>query len=48
MAVTGASFVLTGQASAIQRLRQHLRAQGVPASRILTKAYWAHGKRGLD
>ncbi|WP_369980269.1 siderophore-interacting protein [Xanthomonas bundabergensis] len=44
----GATFVLTGKASSIQRLRHALRAQGVPASRLMTRAYWAPGKTGLD
>ncbi len=44
----GASFVLTGRAGAIQRLRQSLKRRGVPAARIVTKAYWAPGKTGLD
>ncbi len=45
---TGASFVLTGKAGTIQRLRQSLKRHAVPASRIVTKAYWAPGKTGLD
>jgi NADPH-dependent ferric siderophore reductase len=44
----GASFVLTGKASTVQRLRQNLRRDNVPAARILTKAYWAPGKQGID
>ncbi|MAM93333.1 MULTISPECIES: siderophore-interacting protein [Parvibaculum] len=44
----GASFVLTGKAGTIQRLRQDLKRRRVPAARILTKAYWAPGKQGLD
>ncbi len=47
-AASGASFVLTGRAPSIQRLRQTLKVLGVPASRIKTKAYWAPGKTGLD
>lgn len=43
-----ASFLLTGKAGTIQRLRHMLKRRGVPAARILTKAYWASGKRGLD
>jgi NADPH-dependent ferric siderophore reductase len=43
-----AHFVLTGKASTIQRLRHALRRIGVPTARILTKAYWAPGKTGLD
>lgn len=41
-------FILTGKAGSIQYLRAELRARGVPASRMATKAYWAPGKRGLD
>jgi NADPH-dependent ferric siderophore reductase len=48
LAATGASFVLTGKAGTIQRLRQELKRLAVPASRIATKAYWAPGKSGLD
>lgn len=44
----GATFVLTGKASSIQRIRQSLKALEVPRNRILTKAYWAPGKVGLD
>jgi NADPH-dependent ferric siderophore reductase len=44
----GASFVLAGKAGTVQRLRQGLKALGVPASRVITKAYWAPGKTGLD
>lgn len=47
-ASTGATFVLTGKASTVQRLRQHLKRSDVPARRIVTKAYWAPGKTGLD
>ena len=47
-AAAGASFILTGKASTIQRLRQTLKLLDVPAGRILTKAYWATGKSGLD
>ena len=43
-----AAFVLTGKAATIQRLRQSLKRQGAPTKRIVTKAYWAAGKTGLD
>lgn len=43
-----ASFVLTGKAGTIQRLRQNLERQAVPATHIVAKAYWAPGKTGLD
>jgi NADPH-dependent ferric siderophore reductase len=48
LAATGVSFVLTGKAGTIQRLRQSLKLQAVPTRRIVTKAYWAPGKAGLD
>jgi NADPH-dependent ferric siderophore reductase len=47
-ATAGASLVLTGNAATIQRLRQNLRLQSFPAARLVTKAYWALGKTGLD
>lgn len=47
-AATGASFVLSGKAGTIQKLRQSLRVQSVPATRLITKAYWTPGKTGLD
>jgi len=48
LVAAGAAFVLTGKASTIQRLRQSLKRQALPARRIVTKAYWAPGKTGLD
>lgn len=48
LAAASAGFVLTGRAGMVQRLRQTLRRYGVPAANILTKAYWAPGKTGLD
>ena len=42
------NFVLTGKATSIQSLHPKLRSQGVPTSRIFTKAYWAPDKKGLD
>lgn len=47
-APTGASFVLSGKAGTIQRLRHSLRQQSIPAARLISKAYWAPGKTGLD
>ncbi len=47
-AMAGATFVLTGKASSIQRWRRELSALGVPAARIMAKAYWAPGKTGMD
>ena len=48
LAKTPASFVLTGKAGTIQRFRQTLRRHSVPTRRLITKAYWAPGKVGLD
>lgn len=48
LAAAGASFILTGKATSIQRLRHVLKAHAVAGSRMLTKAYWAPGKTGLD
>lgn len=45
---TGATFVLTGKANSIQRLRRTLKDLNVPTSRLVTKVYWAPGKAGLD
>lgn len=41
-------FVLTGKAQSIQSVRGDLKAMGIPTRNIMTKAYWAPGKRGLD
>lgn len=41
-------FVLVGRARTVQHLLRTLRQQGVNPNRILTKAYWADGKAGLD
>lgn len=41
-------YVLTGRARTIQSLLPTLRADGVPRNRLLSKAYWAAGKTGLD
>lgn len=38
---------LSGHASSIQAVRKTLIVRGMPSSRILAKAYWADGKRGL-
>ncbi len=43
-----ADIVLTGQASAIQHMSRLLRQEGIDAGRRQSKAYWAHGKTGLD
>ncbi|MFT4251108.1 MAG: siderophore-interacting protein [Caulobacter sp.] len=48
LAETGATFVLTGRAGAIQALRRSLLRRAVAPGRILAKAYWAPGKAGLD
>jgi ferric-chelate reductase (NADPH) len=41
-------FVLTGKAQSIQQVSRALKAGGIDASRLRTKAYWAPGKLGLD
>lgn len=41
-------FVLGGHARSIQRFVRALRRAGVAPSRMLSKAYWAPGKAGLD
>lgn len=40
--------VLVGRARTVKQLRRALRAHGVASQRLLTKAYWADGKTGLD
>jgi NADPH-dependent ferric siderophore reductase len=45
---SGASFVLAGKAATVQRLRHILKRDGVSPARVITKAYWAPGKTGLD
>lgn len=42
-----ATLVLTGRASSIKTVRQHLREAGLTA-KIKAKAYWADGRTGLD
>lgn len=44
----GTLFVLTGKAQSIQQARLAIKARGVPSSRMLSKAYWAPGKTGMD
>jgi ferric-chelate reductase (NADPH) len=41
-------IVLTGRSTAVQQLHRAARQQGFSASQLLTKAYWAPGKTGLD
>lgn len=48
LAAAGAAFALTGKAPTIQRLRQALKRRAIPARQIVSKAYWAPGKVGLD
>lgn len=48
LAASGATFVLTGRSVAIQRMRRVLKRLELPAERLMTKAYWAPGKAGLD
>ena len=42
------TFILSGKAQSIQRVRQSLRRLAIPSSRIVVKAHWAPGKAGLD
>lgn len=42
------SFVLTGKASTVERLRRRLGSLGVPSGRIVARNYWAPDKAGLD
>lgn len=44
----GAQVVMTGRAAAIQSLRARFKRSPVSARVAASKAYWAHGKRGLD
>lgn len=48
LAASGATFVLAGKASTIQRLRRSLKRLAVPEARIVAKVYWAPGRTGLD
>jgi NADPH-dependent ferric siderophore reductase len=41
-------FLLAGRARSVQWLVKALRRHGVDPTRMLTKAYWADGKAGLD
>lgn len=41
-------YVLTGHARSIQRLVRSLRQAGVKTAQLMTKAYWAPGKVGMD
>lgn len=42
------TIILTGKATSIQAIRAHLKSAGRPGTPVVTKAYWAPGKRGLD
>ena len=48
LAQSGATFVLTGRSTTIQRVRKALKGLDVPGTRLMTKAHWAPGKTGLD
>lgn len=48
LGAAGSSFVLSGKAGTIQRLRRGLKQHGVSSARLIAKAYWAPGKTGLD
>ena len=41
-------YILIGKASSIQRGRRVLKTRGIDSAKVETKAYWAHGKTGLD
>lgn len=47
-AQSNATFVLAGKSTSVQRVRQALKGLDVPTTRVMTKAYWAPGKTGLD
>jgi NADPH-dependent ferric siderophore reductase len=47
-ATRASDFVLTGQAGSIQHLVRALRQRGKSSADLVTKAYWAVGKSGLD
>lgn len=42
------TFILTGKAGSIQRMRRALKSQNISSSRIAAKVHWAPGKTGLD
>ncbi len=44
----GSHLLLTGRAESIRQMRDRLRSEGIPMSRVTTKAYWATSKQGLD
>lgn len=46
MASPDTTWILTGRAGSVQRLRRFLK--NTSPSRVMTKAYWAPGKTGLD
>ncbi|MBL8316740.1 MAG: siderophore-interacting protein [Rubrivivax sp.] len=48
LATPDTRFVLAGRARTVQHVMRALRQHGVAPHRILTKAYWAEGKMGLD
>ncbi len=48
LVMTCRSFILTGRAQTIQRLKAGLRDLEVPTKHTVSKAYWTPGKTGLD
>lgn len=42
----GAAVWAAGEAAAVQRLRKHLAALGVPRSATSVRGYWKHGREG--
>lgn len=41
-------WIFTGNAQSIQNIRRSLRNRPLASHQLSTKAYWAHGKKGLD
>ena len=48
MAPTTETFILSGKAPSIQKVRDGLKRLEIPSPRIIAKAHWAPGKVGLD
>ncbi|RRB04643.1 siderophore-interacting protein [Larkinella rosea] len=40
-------FYVSGHAQTIQQIRRYLKEQGVSSRQLITRPYWADGKRGL-
>lgn len=48
LAAAGATYILTGKAQTIQRIKTELKSAGVSSRCLMSKAYWSPGKAGLD